>query len=132
MNLLIYFMLIISLVLIVAVIYNAGNMSFHERLKEFATLKVMGLSGKKIRKVLNLENIWVAIAGCLLGSPFALPLLTGMMNSNGENFDYYLTIKPVYYLMSAAFVLLVTVAVGYLFNRKIRRLDMVETLKGAE
>ena len=131
-NLLVYFMLAISLILIIAVLYNAGNMSFHERLKEFATLKVMGLSDKKIRSVLNLENIWLSIAGIILGMPFAQPLLVAMMNSNGDNFDYYLHISGIYYVLSGAFVLLVTLAVGHLFNKKIRRLDMVETLKGAE
>ena len=58
--------------------------------------------------------------------------MTLMMNSNDDNFDYYLHINLVYYLLSGAFVLVVTLAVGYLFNKKIRRLDMVETLKGAE
>ena len=132
LNLMVYIMLIISLVLIIAVLYNAGNMSFHERLKEFATLKVMGLPDKKIRRVLNLENFWLSIIGIFLGAPFAEPLLTAMMNSNGDNFDYYLHINFTYYLVSGAFVLVVTLVVGNLFNKKIRRLDMVETLKGAE
>ena len=132
LNLMVYIMLIISLVLIIAVLYNAGNMSFHERLKEFATLKVMGLPDKKIRRVLNLENLWLSVIGIILGVPFAQPLLVAMMNSNDDNFDYYLHINLVYYLLSGAFVLVVTLAVGYLFNKKIRRLDMVETLKGAE
>ena len=132
LNLMVYIMLIISLVLIIAVLYNAGNMSFHERLKEFATLKVMGLPDKKIRRVLNLENLWLSIIGIFLGVPFAQPLLVAMMNSNGDNFDYYLHINPIYYLLSGAFALVVTLAVGYLFNKKIRGLDMVETLKGTE
>ena len=67
-----------------------------------------------------------------LGVPFAQPLLVAMMNSNGDNFDYYLHINPIYYLLSGAFALVVTLAVGYLFNKKIRGLDMVETLKGTE
>ncbi|MBQ8307017.1 MAG: ABC transporter permease [Blautia sp.] len=131
-NLLVYTMLVISLVLIIAVLYNAGNMSFHERLKEFATLKVMGLPDRKIRGILNLENLWLSVIGIFAGMPFALPLLTEMMNSNGENFDYYLHIDWIYYAISAAFVILVTFVVGYLFNKKIRRLDLVGTLKGAE
>lgn len=131
-NMLVYFMLVISLVLIIAVLYNAGNMSFHERLKEFATLKVMGLSDKKIRSVLNLENIWLSIVGIFLGMPFARPLLVAMMNSNGDNFDYYLHIDGIYYVLSGLFVLAVTLAVGHLFHKKIRKLDMVANLKGAE
>ena len=121
-----------SIITIVVVLYNSGNLSFHERLKEFATLKVMGLHTRSIRKILNQENIWFAVIGIVLGIPWAQPLLIEMMNSNGENFDYYMTIPVYLYVCAAAFVLLVSLAVSFLFSRRIRDLDMVGTLKGIE
>ena len=55
-----------------------------------------------------------------------------MMNSNGENFDYVLTVTPGCYLIAGILVLAVSMAVSFLFSGRIRKLDMVEILKGAE
>ncbi|MCR5214424.1 MAG: ABC transporter permease [Eubacterium sp.] len=127
-----YMMMIFSVVTVVVVLYNAGNLSFHERLKEFATLKVMGLSTVKIRRILNQENIWFAIIGILVGSPFGKPSLTVMMNSNGDNYDYYINVPLVLYILSALFVLAVALFVSLMFSKKIKKLDMVGSLKGLE
>ncbi len=52
MNLLVYFMVIFSVLLIVIVLYNSGNLSFNEREKELATLKVLGFKSSAIRRLL--------------------------------------------------------------------------------
>ena len=127
-----YMMMAFSVITVVVVLYNSGNLSFHERLKEFATLKVMGLSTAKIRRILNQENIWFAVIGILLGSPFGKPSLLAMMNSNGDEFDYYVNIPAYLYVLSAAFILAIAVAVSVMFSKKIKKLDMVGTLKGLE
>ncbi len=131
-QILVWAMMLFSLVLTVATLYSSANVSFHERLREYATLKVLGFSTGSIRKLIHVENIILTLIGALLGSPLALPALIWMMNSNGENFDYYLSIPGYAYLFSGLFILFVSVFVGFLFSRRIRRLDMVEALKGAE
>ena len=55
-----------------------------------------------------------------------------MINSNGYNFDYYLTVPVPDYFVAGFFVLAVSMLVGFLFSKKIQRLDMVEVLKGVE
>ena len=127
-----YMMMLFSVITVVVVLYNAGNLSFHERLKEFATLKVLGFSSKKIRKTLNQENIWFAVIGIIAGSPLGRPTLTAMMNSNGDNFDYYIHLPVYLYVLSAVFVLAVAIIVSLMFSKKIKTLDMVGSLKGME
>ncbi len=127
-----YMMMIFSVITVVVVLYNAGNLSFHERLKEFATLKVLGFSSKKIRKTLNQENIWFAVIGIIAGTPLGRPTLTAMMNSNGDNYDYYIHVPVYLYALSAVFVLVVAVIVSHMFSKKIKTLDMVGSLKGME
>jgi putative ABC transport system permease protein len=131
-NYLFYMMMIFAVITVVVVLYNAGNLSFHERLKEFATLKVLGLSTKKIRRILNQENIWFAVIGIVIGFPFGKPSLLAMMNSNGDNFDYYINLPVYLYALSGASILVVAIAVSLLFSKKIKKLDMVGTLKGLE
>lgn len=131
-SILVWAMLIFSTVLVVVVLYNSGNLSFHERVGEFATLKVLGLQTSQIRNILTVQNLWLSVIGIIIGAPFGKMSLNAMMNSNGENFDYSLSITPICYLISGILVLAVSMAVSFLFSKRIRKLDMVEILKGTE
>ena len=131
-NMMVVMMLVFSTILIVVVLYNSGNLSFHERVKEFATLKVLGLQSAQIRKILSIQNIWLSVIGILLGAPLGKVSLNAMMNSNGENFDYNLMIHPSSYIASGILVLVVSMLVSFMFSKRIKNLDMVESLKGAE
>lgn len=55
-----------------------------------------------------------------------------MMNSNGENFDYALSLAGSDYLFAGVLLLLVSMFVGFLFNKRIRKINLVATLKGNE
>lgn len=62
-------------------------MSFNERIKELAALKVMDLQSTQIRHLLTVKNIWLSVIGIIIGTPLGNISLNAMMNSNGENFD---------------------------------------------
>ena len=125
-------MITFSTILVVVVLYNSGNLSFYERIKRFATLKVMGLSSGRIRKIMTVQNLWLTIIGIFFGASFGKETFNAMMNSNGENFDYNLSIPLFVYILSGVLVLVVSVLVSFLFSKRIKHLDMVEVLKGVE
>lgn len=131
-NLMVGVMMLFSVIMIVVVLYNSGNLSYHERVKEFATLKVMGLSSSQIRSLITIENIWVMVIGIIAGAPFGRASLESMMNSNGDNFDYIIQVPLWNYAVSAALVMIVTLLIGFMFSGRIKKLDMVEVLKGVE
>ncbi|MDO5156320.1 MAG: ABC transporter permease [Eubacteriales bacterium] len=131
-DLLLYFMVGFSVIMIVLVLYNSGNLSFNERIKEFATLKVLGLQTSQIRSILTLQNVWLTVIGILVGAPFGRATLESMMNSNGDQFDYSIPITPQVYIMSALLVLIVSMLVGFIFQKRIKKLDLVDVLKGVE
>lgn len=128
----VFLMVGFSVILIVVVLYNSGNLSFYEREKEFATLKVLGFQSGQLRRILSVQNFWLSLIGIILGAPFGRMTFNAMMNSNGDNFDYNLIIPAGCYIISGILVLGVSVLVSYLFAKRIRKLDMVEVLKGAE
>ena len=132
MNLLVYFMVIFSVLLIVIVLYNSGNLSFNEREKEFATLKVLGFKSNAIRRLLSTQNLWLSIIGCILGLPLGRVPLQAMMDSNGDAVDWPCYIAPTTYIIAAIFVMTVSVLVSFMFSRRIKKIDMVEVLKGME
>lgn len=131
-SVMIWMMLGFAAVLIIVVLYNSGNLSFHERIREFATLKVLGMQSDRIRRILSVQNLCLSLVGIVVGAPFGRMSLNVMMNTNGDNFDYNFTIKPWVYMVSAVLVLAVSVLISFFFSKRIKRLDMVEVLKGVE
>ena len=132
MNLLVYFMVIFSVLLIVIVLYNSGNLSFNEREKEFATLKVLGFKSSAVRRLLSTQNLWLSVIGVICGLPLGRVPLQAMMDSNGDSVDWPCYLAPSTYIISAIFVMTVSVLVSFLFSRRIKKIDMVEVLKGME
>ena len=132
MNMMVGMMAVFSILMIVVVLYNSGVLSFHERVKEFATLKVLGLRSSKIRRILSMQNLWLSIIGIIIGAPLGNVSLNAMINTNGENFDYNLMLAPVDYVIAGIFVMIISMLVSFMFSKRIRKLDMVEILKGVE
>ncbi|MBR1431895.1 ABC transporter permease [Ruminococcus sp.] len=132
MNLLVYFMVIFSVLLIIIVLYNSGNLSFNEREKEFATLKVLGFKSSAVRRLLSTQNLWLSIIGVICGIPLGRVPLQAMMDSNGDAVDWPCYLAPSTYIISAIFVMTVSVLVSFMFSRRIKKIDMVEVLKGME
>lgn len=132
MDLLVYFMVFFACLLIIVVLYNSGNLSFNEREKEFATLKVLGFKSSAIRRLISVQNLWLSVIGVILGIPLGQAPLQAMMDSNGDQIDWPCYISPLTYVIAAVFVMMVSVIVGFMFQKRIKKIDMVEVLKGME
>ena len=90
------------------------------------------MQSAKIRGMLSRQNFWLSIIGILLGAPLGNLTLNAMINSNGENYDYMLKVPAMDYILSGIFVLIISVLVSFLFAKRIKKLDMIEVLKGGE
>ena len=132
MSMMVIMMVLFSVILVVTVLYNSGSLSFNERVKEFATLKVLGLKSSKIRGLLSIQNLWLSIIGIIIGAPLGNVTLNAMVNSNGENFDYHLVLPAHDYIIAGILVLVISVLVSFMFSKRIKKLDMIEVLKGVE
>ena len=132
MSMMVIMMVLFSVILVVTVLYNSGSLSFNERVKEFATLKVLGLKSSKIRGLLSIQNLWLSIIGIIIGAPLGNVTLNAMFNSNGENFDYHLVLPAHDYIIAGILVLVISVPVSFMFSKRIKKLDMIEVLKGVE
>ena len=64
----------IAAVLGIIIIYNLGILSYAEKQYQFATLKVLGFSDKKIEKIFVKQNNWIAITSIVLGLPLGYML----------------------------------------------------------
>ena len=121
-----------SFVLVFIVLQNAATLSFNERRKEFATLKVMGVKHTDLKKILRAQNLWLTIVGILAGMPFAIYVLRLMFETNGGDVDYVAEITPLTYIISAMITYIVSLIINTVLSRKVRKIDMAESMKAAE
>jgi putative ABC transport system permease protein len=70
--------------------------------------------------------------GFILGVPGGLWLTNVIVSMSGDEFDFPIWLHPVTLLISFAFTFGLSVLVNQLFSRKIRKLNMVESLKAME
>ena len=119
---------IFSCVLAVVVLYNLGLLSFTEIQRELATLKVLGFDSKSLRRLLLTQNLWFSTIGFLLAIPGAYLLIGIMMGSTGDDYRFPINI----YLWNFAVSFIITyglyVLVNLAFSRKIKNVNMVESL----
>ena len=131
-----YFFIIVlivaSVLLCLIVLYNLGIMSYMERYREMATLKVLGFRNKAIGRLLISQNLWIAVAGTLLGIPAGIWALNYLMDMLAGEYEMETMVGPVSILAATALNLGVAVIVGRMISRKNRKINMVEALKGTE
>ena len=126
-------LIVVSAILGFVIIYNLGILSFTEKQYQFATLKVLGFKDKQIKNIFVKQNLWLTVAGIVIGLPLGFWMLDYIFKSAlGENYDFNAYIKPVSYLYAVVGSLVVSIIVNKVLSRKVKRIDMVTSLKGNE
>ena len=128
----IYILIFFASILAVVVLYNLGLLSFTEIEREIATLKVLGFKSGALRRLLLTQNLWFTAIGFIIGLPVGYYILKIMWESSGDSFYILPSISITNFLISAAITFALSILVNLLFSRKIKNLDMVESLKSGE
>lgn len=126
-------LIVVSAILGFVIIYNLGILSFTEKQYQFATLKVLGFKDKQIKNIFVKQNLWLTIVGIILGLPLGFWMLDYIFKSAlGDNYDFTAYIKPTSYLYAVVGSLIVSIIVNKVLSRKVKKIDMVTSLKGNE
>ncbi len=132
MNTMIFVLIFAAMILGVVVLYNLGVMSYTERYREMATLKVVGFQDKKIGQLLTDQNLWTTVIGVLIGLPTGIGVLDYLLKALASEYEMKLSIGPITYIVSILLTFGMSLLVSAMVSRKNRKIDMVEALKGAE
>ena len=132
MWLLIYILIFFACLLAIVVLYNLGLLSFTEIEREIATLKVLGFKTRALRKLLLTQNLWFTAIGFVLGLPVGYYILAIMWESSGDSFYILPSISVTNFLLTLVITFALSILVNLMFSRKIKKLDMVESLKSGE
>ena len=132
MLIMVYLLIAGAALLSVVVLYNLGLLSYTEMERDMATLKVIGMKTKKLRKLLLTQNIWFSVIGYIIGTPIGLALIDAITTSSGDTFDFPLELTFGTALISFVITFGLSISVSLLFSQRIKRLNMVESLKSIE
>jgi putative ABC transport system permease protein len=114
------------------VLYNLGVMSYTERYREMATLKVVGFKDSKIGRLLISQNLWLTVAGIAIGIPAGIGILQYLLTALAAEYELKLVLGPATWLISILLTFGVSLVVGLMVARKNRHIDMVAALKTEE
>ncbi|MBR2764424.1 MAG: FtsX-like permease family protein [Blautia sp.] len=132
MVVMIVLLVLAAVILSLVVLYNLGIMSYTERYREMATLKVVGFKDSRIARLLITQNLWLTVLGILLGLPAGYATLRYLLDALASEYEMKLVIGPVTYLVSILLTFGVSFVVGLMVARKNRHIDMVAALKTEE
>ncbi len=119
--------------LAIVVLYNLSNINMTERMRELATIKVLGFYDGEVSAYVYRENIVLTIVGIALGCLMGKYLHGWMIRSvEIDVMMFGREVTTACYLISAGLTALFSVIVNVIAHRQMKGIDMVESLKSAE
>ena len=133
LNLVIIVLIISAGMLAFVVLYNLNTVNIAERKRELATLKVLGFYDLEVAEYVYRENILLtfigAALGCILGKFLHLFIIQTV---EVDSAMFGRIIHGTSYLYSLLFTVLFSLLINGLMYFKLRKIDMVESLKSVE
>ena len=130
MDSMVVILVVAAVILGIVVLYNLGIMSYVERSRELATLKVLGFRNRSIGKLLISQNIWLTVIGVAIGLPAGVGVLQWLLTALAGEYEMKLMLGVLTYTVSILMTFGVSLLVGLMVARKNKKIDMVEALKG--
>lgn len=120
-------------ILAVIVLYNLTNININERIREIATIKVLGFTAGETAQYVFKENLVLSVFGTLFGIPLGKLLLRFVVSQIKIDLIW---IRPLLetpsLLLAVALTLLSAVAVDAVFYFRLDKINMAEALKSVE
>ena len=115
------------------VLYNLNNINITERQRELATLKVLGFYDNEVSQYVLRENILLTIAGIIFGSGFGVLLHRYIIVTvEVDAVMFGRNIRPVSFFYCAVITCIFSLIVNLFMHWKLKKIDMVESLKSVE
>ena len=133
LNLVIYVIIACAGALAFVVLFNLSNINITERIREIATIKVLGFYAPEVGAYVFRENLVLTLLGTLVGIPLGIWLhsfVIGQLSFYMVNF--HVIIKPLSYLLSVIMTFVFAFGVDIFMRPRLAKIDMVESLKAIE
>ena len=115
------------------VMLNLTNINIGERMRELATLRVLGFYDKEMYAYIFRENNALSVIGAFVGLLFGKIMhLFVIRTCEVDMVMFVRSAKPLSYVYAFALTIAFSLIVNLLMRPKVREIDMVESLKSAE
>ena len=115
------------------VLINLTQVNISERIREIATLKVLGFHNSEVNTYIFKEIFLLSLMGSILGMPLGVLEHHFIMNViNMEMIMFGNNVKPLSFALAFGVTIVFTVIVLFLTRRPLRKVQMIESLKSVE
>ena len=115
------------------VLYNLNNINITERQRELATLKVLGFYDGEVSQYVFRENILLSFIGILAGAVFGILLHRYVITTvEVDAVMFGRNIKPISFVYSGIITFGFSMFVNMVMHFKLKKINMVESLKSVE
>lgn len=128
-----YILILAAFILSAVILYNLGILSCIERYREYATMKVIGFYNREINALIIKESIFHLLIGLAVGIPLSgqfLKLYIGVVSM--DSMEWTPTITRGHFWLVVGSVICFSMLIDLIVFRKVKRVDMVESLKTVE
>lgn len=133
LNVIIVLMILAAGLLAFIVLYNLNNINITERRRELATLKVLGFYPGELAAYVYRENVILTLFGTILGIGLGFVLHWFVMQTvETETVMFGAEMRFTSYLFSVLLTVLFAVLVNALMYFRLKKIDMIESLKSVE
>ncbi|MBR1392108.1 MAG: ABC transporter permease [Lachnospiraceae bacterium] len=115
------------------VVYNLNNINITERMREIATIKVLGFYRKETNSYIFRENIVLTVIAGLIGlllGHFLHAFVMAQINLDEISFDVHVT--GLSYALSLVLTVIFNQLVSLVMSGKLEKIDMAESLKSVD
>lgn len=133
LNLVVIVMIVSAGMLAFVVLYNLSNVNISERMREIATIKVLGFNDKEVSNYVYREIAILTFVGSLFGLLLGKALHLFIMKiAELDTVMFGREIYPLSYLYSVLITIGFSLIVNIVMSKKLKRIKMVESLKSVE
>ena len=133
LNYVVVILIISAGLLAFVVLYNLANVNISERIRELATIKVLGFYDKEVYNYISRETVLLTIMGIALGlvaGYFLNYYIIGTCEINMLRFAK--VINPLSYLYAVLITVAFTLIVNLITYFALKKIDMISSLKSVE
>lgn len=133
MNSIVFLIIGFSSFLAITVLYNLTTINISERLREIATLKVLGFNDKEISMYVYRETIILTIIGIFIGIFFGLALNYFVLTvAETDELIFIKDINYLSYIYALLIMIIFTIVVQIITSFILKKINMIDSLKSVE
>ena len=133
LNYIVLVLIVSSGALAFVVLYNLSNINVNERMRELATIKVLGFYDKEVSAYIYRENTISSLIGMAIGLVLGIFLHRFVVfTAEVDMVMFYRQISAMSYVWAALLTMAFTLVVNFVLHFKLKKINMAESLKSIE